>query len=149
MNLIALTPLSDPSTSEFRIVNNKGEDVETGDIGLLLYNGGTVCDDSFSDNSANAICRKMGQRRATKWQSGSYYYYEAFGNYAQQLDITLDNVDCRESNWDTCSYSTTHNCDHWEDVYLACYSGSILSILRSASICKICNILFFSRPPCL
>ena len=126
MNLIALTPLSDPSTSEFRIVNNKGEDVETGDIGLLLYNGGTVCDDRFSDISANAICREMGHLRATIWKSGSSYNSE-FRNYreTQLLDITLDDVRCYESNWHACRYSTTHNCDHSEDVYLACYTGIV------------------------
>ena len=101
--------------------------METGDIGLLLYNGGTVCDDGFKDNSANAICREMGHLGATKWESGSPYY-EKFRNYieTQRLDITLDDVDCRESDWDTCSYTTTHDCVHSEDVYLACYSGSLL-----------------------
>ena len=102
--------------------------METGDFGLLLYNGGTVCDDNFSDDSANAICREMGHLRATIWGSGSSYY-EKFRMYTttQRLDITLDDVEChRESNWDTCSYSTTHNCGHREDVYLACYTGSVL-----------------------
>ena len=100
--------------------------METGDIGLLLYNGGTVCDDGFSDNSANAICREMGHLRATIWKSGSGSpYHLGFRTYTQLLDITLDNVDCRESDWDACSYSTTHNCDHSEDVYLACYSTYI------------------------
>ena len=115
--------MSDPRNVGFRIVNNRGEDVETGDIGLLLYNGGTVCDDYFSYNSANAICREMGQPRAVTWRSGiGSPHYLGF----QSLDITLNDVRCRESNWDTCSYSTTHNCEHREDVYLACYTGSIL-----------------------
>ena len=105
--------------------------METGDIGLLLYNGGTVCaDDYFSDNSANAICREMGQPRATKWKGRSYYAYETFRINTKKtwrLEITLGYVDCRESNWDACSYSTTHTCDHRADVYLACYTGSILN----------------------
>ena len=96
-----------------------------------------MCDDRFSDNAANAICREMGHQRATKWKSGSPYYWE-FRTYreTQLLDITLDDVRCREfnSNWDTCSYSTTHNCDHSEDVYLACYSYTG----NTAVICILC-----------
>ena len=130
-------------------MNSVGEDVETGDIGLLLYNGGTVCGTgfSFSNNAANAICREMGQPRATIWKSSvlevSLYYWE-FGSYAQSLDITLDDVRCRESKWDTCSYSTTHNCHHGEDVYLACYSGSILMFDKTIFIidCKIRVFVF-------
>ena len=28
--------------------------------GLLLYDGGTVCDDNFDDNAAHAICNELG-----------------------------------------------------------------------------------------
>ena len=107
--------------------------METGDIGLLLYNGGTVCDGYFSNNSANAICREMGHLRATKWKSGGPHNL-VFRKDVQSLDISLDNVRCYTSNWDTCSYSTTHNCKHTEDVYLACYSGSI----------PMCDMILFS-----
>ena len=109
--------------------------METGDIGLLLYNGGTVCDDRFSDNSANAICREMGHLRATKWGSGSSYNLK-FRNYVQSLDITLDDVECRESDWDTCRYSTTHNCVHSEDVYLVCYTNSYTG--NTGVYCAVC-----------
>ena len=45
--------------SQFKLVDRHGESVENG-IGLLLYNGGTVCDDGFNSNAANAICGEMG-----------------------------------------------------------------------------------------
>ena len=35
--------------------------------GLLTYGGGTVCDDYFSDNSANAVCKMMGYEGSSRW----------------------------------------------------------------------------------
>ena len=80
-----------------------------------------MCDDMFNDNSADAICREMGHSGASAWDSGYHYSYE-------QLDrnITLDNVECDSDNWDLCSYETTHDCRHNEDVFLTCLpSGEI------------------------
>ena len=37
-----------------------GWEVDPPERGLLLYNGGTVCDDAFDDDSAAAICNEMG-----------------------------------------------------------------------------------------
>ena len=44
----------------FTLVDSDGNTVEGGEFGLLLYNGGTVCDDFFDTNAANAICHFMG-----------------------------------------------------------------------------------------
>ena len=44
----------------FSIVDSEGNAITDGEFGLLLYNGGTVCDDGFNNNAANAICRFMG-----------------------------------------------------------------------------------------
>ena len=84
-------------------------------MGLLLFNGGTVCDDSFSDNSANAICKYMGFAGKTMWTYGE--------NFAMQSDyeITLDDVACTNTEWESCSFnSERHNCEHDEDVFLSC-----------------------------
>jgi len=45
---------------EFTLVDRRGQQIAGEAQGLLLYNGGTVCDDSFNENSANAVCRQMG-----------------------------------------------------------------------------------------
>ena len=80
-----------------------------------MYNNGTVCDDGFSDNSADAICRQMGYYLgATEWDNGNFY------NFQSSLNITLDDVVCSSGSWDSCSYSTDENCGHSEDVHLAC-----------------------------
>ena len=48
------------SSGSFTLVDKAGSMIEGGEFGLLLYKGGTVCDDHFDENSANAICHLMG-----------------------------------------------------------------------------------------
>ena len=55
--LIRVTELS---LGTFTLVDSAGDVTESGELGLLLYNGGTVCDDQFDINAANAICHSMG-----------------------------------------------------------------------------------------
>ena len=87
---------------------------EEGQLGLLLYKGGTVCDDNFDDNAANAICRQMRFEEATRWTSE-----ESFG-IQYNYDIKLDDVSCGSEEWESCSFSEEHNCAHHEDVFLSC-----------------------------
>ena len=108
--------------TEFRIINREGDPVKAGERGLLLYNGGTVCNDGFSNDSANAICRKMGYSGSSSWDSGNPYY-ETSRNDTEGFDITLDKVRCYNNEWSSCSYSKSHNCGHREVVFLACISG--------------------------
>ena len=106
--------------SGFNLIDSDGTEIGAGERGLLLYNGGTVCDDSFSENSANAICREMGYIGAFNWVSGGEY---SLGRTQDSLDITLDDVSCGGDDWDSCSYSTVDNCGHSEDVFLTCLNG--------------------------
>ena len=85
--------------------------------GLLLSNGGTVCDDYFSDNSADAICREMGFNRSRSWRNAYLWF-----SFQLTLDITLDDVDCNSAEWRSCTYNFAHNCFHYEDVILECDS---------------------------
>ncbi|XP_063692406.1 deleted in malignant brain tumors 1 protein-like isoform X4 [Bolinopsis microptera] len=103
----------------FRLVTNSGEAVSPGERGLLLYKGGTVCKDKFSDHSANAICRLLGYTRAINWESGYLWYKVQMG-----LDITLDDVECSEGDWGSCWFSTSHNCYHDKDVHMSCYTAA-------------------------
>ena len=88
--------------------------IGAGSQGLLLVNGGTVCDDYFKNDSADAICRKMGYFSHASWSSGSKW------NIQSGRDIKLDNVKCENGYWDSCTFSVSHNCGHSEDVFLQC-----------------------------
>ena len=91
--------------------------------GLLLYNGGTVCDDFFNDNSAKAICRLLGYSGYFSWSSG--FKWDIQSNY----DIKMDNFQCSSGDWSFCTYSTSHNCGHSEDIFLACNGKRGLKIM--------------------
>ena len=87
--------------------------------GLLLYKNGTVCNDDFDDNAANAICSLMGYAASgSEWTSASKWSIQS------DYSINMDNVNCRTSSWSTCTYSESHNCGHGEDVFLTC-SGRV------------------------
>ena len=96
----------------FTIVNEANEDGQG--RGLLLYNGQTVCDDGFSDNSAIAICRMMGYDGFDSWRNGQFFDLQT------TLEIGLDDVVCSSGSWDSCTSTTTDNCSHGEDVHLNC-----------------------------
>ena len=89
-----------------------------------------MCDDSFSENSANAICREMGYSGSSSWVSGSSYSY---GESQAVLDINLDDVRCGNDDWDSCSYSIYDNCGHSEDVFLTCIEGNRNEFYRTIS----------------
>ena len=82
---------------------------------MLIYKGGTVCVDYFSDNSANAICRAMGYNDSVSWDNGNLFPIQEYH------DITLDEVRCISSNLSSCIYGSPDIYDyHWEDVHLTC-----------------------------
>ena len=97
--------------------------------GLLTYRHGTVCDDYFNYNAAHAICRVMGYAYATRWRHGQFY-----GSSQTRRRITMDDVRCRSSYWNYCSYRHSHNCRHYEDVFLTYYSPPCLHARRLARI---------------
>ena len=94
--------------------------IDESQMGLLLYNGGTVCDDNFSDNSANAICKVMGYDQFIL--STNRKTWSIKDSYA----IRLDNVVCSNDDWDSCTYGTTHNCNHNEDIFLQCGDATMI-----------------------
>ena len=98
-------------------MNSEGGAIEGEQLGLLLYKGGTVCDDYFDTTAANAICRYMGYTDSARWTIGERFDIQS--NY----EITLDNVRCSRGEWGSCSFSEYDNCGHSEDVFLSCISG--------------------------
>ena len=100
----------------FSLVDSDGNSILTGGrLGLLLYDDGTVCDDRFSSESGLAICRQMGFTGLAQWTNGNL-----IPDIQNNKDIKLDNVDCNSGDWESCTYSTTHNCAHSEDIFLSC-----------------------------
>ena len=95
-------------------MDSEGNDIEGENLGLLLYRGGTVCDDSFDNTAADAICKYMNYTLASSWTSD-----ESFGIQGT-FDINLDDVECSRSEWKSCTFAEEHDCDHDEDVFLSC-----------------------------
>ena len=124
-----LSKFSHARLAEFSLIDYSGDTVGADTQGLLISNGGTVCDDSFSDNSADAICREMGHYGHTSWTSGSKW------NIQSDLDIKLDDVVCSSGKWSDCRYSTTHNCGHIEDIFLNCHAFGKLPWSRHLDDC--------------
>ena len=95
------------------MVDRYGDKIAGEDLGLLLYKGGTVCDDSFTDTAADAICKHMNYTRAISWTVDDYWFIQ------RSYVIMIDDVNCETSEWDSCTYTYVHNCDHSEDVFLS------------------------------
>jgi deleted-in-malignant-brain-tumors protein 1 len=89
--------------------------LEVRPVGVSAF--GTVCDDSFGSTDALVACRSLGfstysaYRTVTTSQRG-----------ATSQAILMDDVACSgsESELRYCRYTSSHNCGHSEDVYLAC-----------------------------
>ena len=104
-----------PNFSDFAIVD-ENENIITGEEeGLLLFKGGTVCDDHFSYTSAHAICREMGYHGAFSWRSGLVY-----DSLQNSKPITMDEVRCSSNVWSSCSSTRVSDCRHSEDVLISC-----------------------------
>ncbi|XP_063681810.1 deleted in malignant brain tumors 1 protein-like isoform X2 [Bolinopsis microptera] len=108
--------IEEPGWNRFRLVDEDGNAMRFGP-GLLTYNGGTVCDDGFSDNIADVICKEMNYARSTGWENGPMFEMQ------EELDINLDDIDCQDQSWSNCTYTEVHNCGHSEDVHLTCFRG--------------------------
>ena len=78
---------------------------------------GTVCDDMFNVNAATLICKSMGYKCASNWDVKKELEIQ------QNFKIILDNVMCTRPSGEfseACSFSTSHNCGHDEDIFLNC-----------------------------
>ena len=109
--------------NEFVIVDEKGEILTGPGEGLLLYRGGTVCDDiMFSSMSAAAICRFLGFERVESWSSGNGLKWD---NQSERYEITLSEIICEGPNWLVdCTFSTSARyCNRYMDIFLSCTNG--------------------------
>ncbi|KAL5266233.1 hypothetical protein ACHWQZ_G003598 [Mnemiopsis leidyi] len=101
------------SGAGFYLLDGNQQETTAG-YGLLMYNRGTVCDDAFNDITADWICRMMGFVSLISWSNGRKYSWQE--NYS----IKLDDVVCTGNVLPKCTYLTSDNCGHSEDVWLHC-----------------------------
>ena len=105
-----------PGSSLFSLVNRDGTPVGSDEKGLLLYKGGTVCDDNFGTREAEVVCKELGYSLMVRYESGIKFQELQVG-----LEIKLDDLSCPQSVWGSCSYRDgSHNCQHSEDIFLTC-----------------------------
>ncbi|KAL5264789.1 hypothetical protein ACHWQZ_G005755 [Mnemiopsis leidyi] len=121
--------------SYFSLVNQFGSQTSGQQQFLLLYNGGTVCGDHFSDNAAHAACKDMGYHHgAETWRRDYSSWPVGLSKFKSKYTVSLDEIRCTKGDWKSCSYSTSRNCDYGRVVYLSCkqYDNvpTLLSILQ-------------------
>ena len=92
-----------------------------GGLSLLLYNGGTVCDNNFGMDDAHVICRSMGYPGAVDWKSVNENNIPGW-RIQEEYNIKLGHVYCPAGgSWNQCSFYTNPSfCNHNEDVFLFC-----------------------------
>ena len=94
----------------------------------MYYNGcwGTVCDDSWSLDDAQVVCRQLGY-------PGALQALQQASHGQGTGSIVLDDLLCAgtESNLLECPNFTpagTHNCDHSEDASVVCENDIRMSV---------------------
>ena len=95
---------------------------------------GTVCDDNFDQNDADAACSQWGSTtQAISWM-GNAFYGQGTG------PIHLDSANCAP-NIDSlflCSIQFTTDCTHAEDVGVSCPTIRKFTCIY-VSICNLCK----------
>ena len=120
--------------------------------GLLMYQGGTVCDDGFNDQTAKWICRLMGYGTLVNWSQGLHAQFQ------NNLPINVDNLVCSNGVYTdilpSCSFDMlTSEDDHNEDVWLSCSSPIIpecpagYKVRRDNMLCEECPSSTYSPAP--
>ena len=76
---------------------------------------GSVCNEHFTIEAANVVCRQLGFDQASDYTPGGY-----FGQSTGP--IHMSNVMCtgNEASITDCTFSTTHSCNHSQDVGIYC-----------------------------
>ena len=116
------TTLEPTTTTDYYLhVELRGGSVGTseayGNVFAVNSNGylGPVCDDVWSSNHAEVVCRQLGYTR------GDYLTGSPWGSVP--TDYAMDEVRCdgNEMHLQDCSYSTSDNCNTSEGAGVHCY----------------------------
>ena len=112
--------LTDKKVPLFSLVDDTGNTVQSEQLGLLLYRGGTVCNYEIFDNqTAEAICRQMNFSSAIEWKTG----IESDIQLRYEIAISIM---CPVAEWEPerCTimeFLIVHeDCFHKRDVFLKC-----------------------------
>ncbi len=98
------------------LIDSSGNQVTTPEVeGLLTYNGGTVCDDSFDGNALDAVCKELGFTMGSSFTNRA----DVYGSQAR-MSVNMDEIQCSSTSWSSCSYTLTSDCGHGEDLVLTC-----------------------------
>ncbi|KAL5255126.1 hypothetical protein ACHWQZ_G014531 [Mnemiopsis leidyi] len=130
--------------AEFYLVDQEGQVILEEEQGLLLYDGGTVCDGKvFGPTEVYAICREMGFDSVEGWLEGLQW-----PSVQTKYPISLADVNCTGPYWSSCTVTAlvdphVSNCTHHKDVLITC-KGSVISCpagwFRSYRICRQCPL---------
>lgn len=117
-------------TFQVRLVNGRKASEGLVEVSRDGTTWGTVCDDSWTLENANVVCRQLGYDRATA------AYSNAFFGSGGNISIFLDDVACfgTEARLDQCYSSewNVHNCNHNEDAGVSCYGKEWI---RDGTVC--------------
>ncbi|XP_072021373.1 scavenger receptor cysteine-rich domain-containing protein DMBT1-like [Amphiura filiformis] len=121
VGVICFTAEEEPP--RLRLINANGEEGTNEGRVEVYYDGawGTVCDDSWSIENGNVVCKQLGFENGAISISTAAQYGEGSG------DILLDDVTCsgEESALGYCMHSGygVNNCGHSEDAGVLCDPG--------------------------
>ncbi|KAL5267885.1 hypothetical protein ACHWQZ_G004814 [Mnemiopsis leidyi] len=95
LRLVIFTAFFANGESRFRLIDQNRNTITWAEEGLLLYNGGTVCDDDFNSYAADVICKDMGFP-----YYGSWRYAYIWPTLQSSYTITLDDDSGISWEWD-------------------------------------------------
>ena len=72
-------------------MNSTGGVVKEGELGLLLYKGGTVCKYGFDNKAALAICKLMNYPHSAGWTSDESFDIQVFIKQLSNIYSTAKN----------------------------------------------------------
>lgn len=123
-------PPTTPAPSKFSLLGWRKNKTPGYQRGLLMYKEGTVCDDNFRDETADALCKEMGYGSMISWH-GYLRYEEAEGDGHQfRYSRPIYDLECpsETASYDSCIFTTYHDCSHREDVFLTCATGLVTHV---------------------